>query len=155
MLVRMMVLAAALALAACAPVSPAAPAPLAAAPAKAAAPDPKSAEAAVAVAQRYYALIEQGRYAEALQMRRDGGVVDASGVAAYADYHAQLGPPGQMEGAAGSSFVEVPVTVTAQRAGGAPVRITETVTLRRINDVPGSTPEQRLWHIERIDTQPG
>jgi len=25
------------------------------------------------------------------------------------------------------------------------------VILRRINDVPGSTEEQRHWHIERVD----
>jgi hypothetical protein len=26
--------------------------------------------------------------------------------------------------------------------------------LRRVNDVPGSTPEQRRWRIERIELKP-
>ena len=52
---------------------------------------------------------------------------------------------GREEGAAGSLYYEVPVTL---RFGDeAPER--GTLVLRRANDVPGASAEQRRWHIER------
>ena len=57
--------------------------------------------------------------------------------------------PGQLEGAAGSSYYTVPVTITdgARRMSGE-------VVLRRVNDVPGATPEQLRWHIESSTLEP-
>ena len=55
-----------------------------------------------------------------------------------------------MEGAAGSSYVTVPVVVYGRAPGGAFSR-SGSATLRRVNDVPGSTEVQRRWHIERIE----
>jgi hypothetical protein len=54
------------------------------------------------------------------------------------------------EGAAGSTYVSVPLTIAGSRNGE---RVTRTAKalLRRVNDVPGSTEAQRHWHIERID----
>jgi hypothetical protein len=53
---------------------------------------------------------------------------------------------GEVEGAAGSLYYEAPVTL---RFGpGAPGEAGSLV-LRRVNDVPGATPEQLRWHIER------
>jgi hypothetical protein len=52
---------------------------------------------------------------------------------------------GEQEGAAGSLFYEAPVEL---RFGGQPPE-KGTLTLRRVNDVPGATPEQLRWHIER------
>jgi hypothetical protein len=52
---------------------------------------------------------------------------------------------GDAEGAAGSIYYEAPVTLrfgTAAPEHGS-------LVLRRVNDVPGATPEQRRWHIER------
>lgn len=50
---------------------------------------------------------------------------------------------GQAEGAAGSLFYTAPVTIIdGQR------RIRGEVVLRRVNNVPGATPEQLRWHIE-------
>ena len=64
----------------------------------------------------------------------------------------RAGPPllelgkGEVEGAAGSLYYEAPVTL---RFGpGAPGE-TGSLVLRRVNDVPGATPEQLRWHIER------
>lgn len=54
----------------------------------------------------------------------------------------ELGEPGPAEGAAGSIYIEVPATVA-----GSPL-LSGAVTLRRVNDVPGSTAEQRRWHVE-------
>jgi hypothetical protein len=53
---------------------------------------------------------------------------------------------GQVEGAAGSLYYEAPVTL---RFGGEAEAERGTLTLRRVNDVPGATPEQLRWHIER------
>lgn len=52
---------------------------------------------------------------------------------------------GRQEGAAGSLYYEAPVTL---RFGDAPPE-TGTLTLRRVNDVDGASPEQLRWHIER------
>jgi hypothetical protein len=50
---------------------------------------------------------------------------------------------GQLEGAAGSSFYTAPVIIADGER-----RIAGFVVLRRVNDVPGATPEQLRWHIE-------
>jgi hypothetical protein len=56
-----------------------------------------------------------------------------------------------MEGAAGSSYVTVPVIFYGKSKEGQSFRRAATVTLRRVNDVPGSSEAQRRWHIERVD----
>jgi hypothetical protein len=55
-----------------------------------------------------------------------------------------------MEGAAGSSYVAVPVRLHGRMKDGTPFRRRVEVTLRRVNDVPGSTEAQRRWHIRAI-----
>lgn len=50
---------------------------------------------------------------------------------------------GQQEGAAGSLYYTAPVTIV-----DGPNRLHGNVVLRRVNDVPGATPEQLRWHIE-------
>jgi hypothetical protein len=122
---------------------------------------PTSAQGAVSVVQTYYALLERGRYREAWKLWSGGG--EASGMTAsafaasfgkYAEYHAQVGAPGQMEGAAGSSYVEVPVVIYGRLRSGEEVHMNGPVTLRRVNDVPGSTAEQRQWHIRSSGVGP-
>lgn len=56
---------------------------------------------------------------------------------------------GRQEGAAGSSFYSVPVTII----DGAR-KIPGEVVLRRSNDVPGATSEQLRWHIESTTLRP-
>src|SRR3546814_13608364 len=65
----------------------------------------------------------------------------------YQEYHANIGAPGRIEGAAGSLYVEVPVQVYGRLNTGEEFNMLGSVQLRRVNDVPGSTPEQRKWHI--------
>jgi len=60
-------------------------------------------------------------------------------------------PSGTLEGAAGSSYYTAPTTITAIDAEGRPVRYEGAIVLRRVNDVPGATPEQLRWHIDRVD----
>lgn len=59
-------------------------------------------------------------------------------------------PGGTLEGAAGSSFYNSQVQVTASDADGRPVRIEGPIVLRRVNDVPGATAQQLRWHIESL-----
>jgi hypothetical protein len=112
---------------------------------------PDGAQGAADVVQTYYALLEQGKAAEAAKLRVDGRPED---VGAYASYHAQVGAPGRIEGAAGSLYVEVPVVLYGRLATGAPLHRSGKAILRRANDVPGARPEQRRWRIERLDLAP-
>lgn len=113
---------------------------------------PDSAQGAANVLQTYYALIEQGDYDAAYALRSpsaDGpsAAEFAASFERYAEYHAQIGAPSNIEGAAGSLYVEVPVQIYGRLKDGKPFSSAGTVTLRRSNDVPGSTAEQRRWHI--------
>lgn len=60
-------------------------------------------------------------------------------------------PSGRMEGAAGSSYYTSQAEIAATGADGRPIRLEGPIVLRRVNDVPGSSAEQRRWHIEQFD----
>lgn len=109
---------------------------------------PESAQGAADVVQRFYAHLSKGQTAEAAKLMRNATPPD---VTRYSSYNAQVGAPGRIEGAAGSLFVEVPVVIYGRLSTGQEVRESGRAVLRRVNDVPGSTPEQRRWRIERID----
>jgi hypothetical protein len=66
------------------------------------------------------------------------------------DLRVTTGRAGDQDGAAGSSYVSVPLTITGV-IGDKRVSRSAKAVLRRVNDVPGSTEAQRHWHIERID----
>lgn len=110
--------------------------------------DPKSAEAAGQVVQHYGALIEQKRWSDAEKLWGDSTAATefTSSLRRHSDVHLEIGELGDMEGAAGSVYITVPVVFY-----GAGFRRPADVILRRVNDVPGSTQEQRRWHIERIE----
>jgi len=114
--------------------------------------DPKSAEAAGQVVQHYGALIEQKRWAEAEKLwgNADSAKQLTARLKAYSEVHLQIGKPTDMEGAAGSSFITVPIVLYGKDAKSSDFHQSGNVTLRRVNDVPGSTEAQRRWHIERI-----
>ena len=73
---------------------------------------------------------------------------------AYSNLKVTIGTPGDQEGAAGSIYLSVPLTISGSRDGKRVSR-SATAVLRRVNDVPGSTEAQRHWHIERIDWEKG
>ncbi|MCX7285792.1 MAG: hypothetical protein NTX28_17425 [Novosphingobium sp.] len=56
---------------------------------------------------------------------------------------------GQQEGAAGSLYYTAPVTIVD---GARTIR--GEVTMRRVNDVDGASPEQLRWHIESATLNP-
>ena len=111
---------------------------------------PGSAQAAATVVETYYAFLESGRPAEAAKLRRDGKPEDLT---AFAQIHAQVGAPGALEGAAGSSYVQVPIVLYGRYASGAEYHASGKATLRRVNDVPGATAEQLKWRIEKIEVK--
>lgn len=122
---------------------------------------PESAQGAGQVLQTYFALIGAHRYDEAWALWSDGGRASglssegfAASFAKYQDYNAQIGAPGPIEGAAGSLYVEIPVVIYGRLKSGEPVHMNGPVTLRRVNDVPGSTAVQRSWRIAASGLKP-
>ena len=120
--------------------------------------DPKGAEGAGQVVQLFGGLLEQRKFGEAYRLWSDdgraSGMSEAQFIAAYdkyADIHSEVGRPGDSEGAAGSIYVDVPLRLYGKLKSGGPFNLIGTVTLRRVNDVPGSTEEQRRWHIYKSD----
>jgi hypothetical protein len=123
---------------------------------------PTSAQGAANVVQTYFALVEQRKFADAYRLWSDGGRATGEATAEafagsfsrYSELHGQVGAPGRIEGAAGSLYVEVPVTTYGRTSGGQAEYRTGKAVLRRVNDVPGSTPEQRAWHIQSMPLKP-
>jgi hypothetical protein len=106
-----------------------------------------------------------GKFADLLTQRRFGDAfdyVDGSAMGTgekafehrFADYKtidAAVGKIGPTEGAAGSLYSTVQLTLSGNKNDGTPYAMTGPVTLRRVNDVPGSTAEQRQWHIVKME----
>ncbi|SEI57498.1 hypothetical protein SAMN05518849_101134 [Sphingobium sp. AP50] len=120
--------------------------------------DPDSAEGAAQVVQGYYGLLEEKRFEDAQDLWDPEGAIGAQDDAhfearfrGFGEIHANIGAPSDPEGAAGSSYVTVPVQVYGRiKTNGKPFYTLRQVLLRRVNDVPGSTETQRRWHIESI-----
>lgn len=112
---------------------------------------PDSAQGAANVVQSYFALAEQGRAAEAGKLRTDGRPIDLT---PYASYHAEIGAPGPLGAAAGSLYVEVPVVLYGRLKSGGELHRSGKAVLRRSNDIPGASPDQRRWRIERLELAP-
>ena len=55
-----------------------------------------------------------------------------------------------MEGAAGSSYVTVPIVLYGTDSTGKSFSRSGEAVLRCVNEVPGSTEAQRRWHIEQL-----
>ena len=120
----------------------------------------KSPAAAVAVLQRYCAAIARNEFARAYRLWAGDG--EASGMserefaqsfAKYDAFDCSFGTPGPIEGAAGSAYITVPVVVTGTLTKGGGFALRGPMTLRRVNDVPGSTEAQRRWHISASEVK--
>lgn len=115
--------------------------------------DPKSSKAAEELVRGFARLINSGRASEAYMLLgpsappRDRFNADFGRMK---DLRVGVGDAGDQEGAAGSIYVAVPLTLSGDENGRHVERSAKAV-LRRVNDVPGSTDAQRHWHIERID----
>ena len=108
---------------------------------------------AVAVIHDYYSAINRDDFAHAWALWSDRGQASgqtpqqfADGYADTANVTVQAQAPGPMDAAAGSRYVEIPVTITASRRDGSEHQYTGTYTLRR-STVDGATSDQRAWRI--------
>lgn len=117
-----------------------------------------SPQGAVRRALEYCDALATRRFDDAYRLWADGG--RASGLtlkefttkfAAVKVSDCQLSEAGPPEGAAGSTYIEVPAVIRGTTAAGRPLRIEGPIILKRSNDVPGSTPEQRRWRIARAE----
>ncbi|MFL6593684.1 MAG: hypothetical protein ACJ8GK_13380 [Luteimonas sp.] len=122
--------------------------------------DEPSVQDAVAVLRDYYAAINRQDYQRAWSSWSDGGRSSgqtpqqfADGFANTAQVALQAGVPGPMEGAAGSRYIEIPVTIDATQRDGSVHRYVGTYTLRRAV-VDGATDAQRAWHIASAALHP-
>ena len=112
-----------------------------------------TADDAVGVLQAYYAAINARDFAQAYAAWSDGGRSSgqtpeqfAAGFADTARVEAVPGTPGAVDAAAGSRYVEVPVSIVATHRDGSTHRYQGRYVLRRAV-VDGATPEQRAWRI--------
>ncbi len=124
-------------------------------------PPPATAEPtpadAVAVIDAYYAAIAANQYPRAYALWSGGGQASgqspqqfAGGFADTASVSVDIGAPGRIDAAAGSRYVEIPVSVTATRRDGSVHHYAGAYTLRRAV-VDGATADQRAWRIASAD----
>jgi hypothetical protein len=122
--------------------------------------NPRSAQGAAQVVQLFGGLLERREFTQAYRLWSDDGRASglsqaqfAAGYDKYAEIHSEIGKPGHMEGAAGSSYVDIPFRLYGKTERGGPFNLVGAVTLRRVNDVPGSSEDQRQWHIYKSDLE--
>lgn len=110
----------------------------------------KTVAAAMRVVRNYYAAVSRHDYraAYALWHGTQSYAHFRRGYAATRSARVTFLKPGDAEGAAGSTYVELPVRVDATLRSGARQHFVGSYTLRRVNDVDGSTAAQRRWHIQ-------
>lgn len=128
------------------------------------APPPPAESSALGAARRlqeYCDAVATKRYRDAYALWSDNGRATgmtlaqfSDSFAKYAAYDCHMGEPGGTEGAAGSIYVTVPLRVTGALTRGGGFLLEGPVTMRRVNDVPGSTAEQRRWHISASGLKP-
>ena len=121
----------------------------------------KQPAAAVAVLQAYCDAIAHKDYRTAYNQWSDSGrasgLTYAQFVDAYRNYDAfdcSFSAPLDEEGAAGSIYLTVPAVITGTLAKGGGFTLRGPFTMRRVNDVDGSTAEQRRWHIAESALKP-
>lgn len=124
------------------------------------APSDTAVAAAVATLRRYYAALDARQYRRARALWGADGppghptaAAFAAGFATTDSTRLRIGTPGRLEGAAGSWYVEVPVTVCAFTRDASPVRYRGTYVLRR-STAPGAAPASRRWHLYRGTLRP-
>ncbi len=110
-----------------------------------------------AVVQTYYTALNAHKFRQAYTLW--GGNGEASGQP-FRDFTAgfgetksvtvRVGKPGRVEGAAGSRYVTIPVTISALTTNGKAQHFTGSYTLRRAV-VDGATAKQRRWHLFSAD----
>jgi len=105
------------------------------------------------VIRRYYSAIKSKRYDDVYRLWSDSGRASgqapgefAAGFSKTASVNVTVGDSVRVEGAAGSQYATVPVSVDALLNGGERQHFIGTYTLRRAM-VDGASTEQRQWRI--------
>lgn len=115
--------------------------------------DPTSGQAAADVVRRYYSAINARDYGTAWQQWGDDGRPGQTfagferGFAHTKATRVTIGALPPAEGAAGSVYQTVPVTVEATTDAGARQRFVGDYVVRRVNGVDGATAAQLRWHL--------
>jgi hypothetical protein len=124
-------------------------------------PEARTAESAAAVLRDYYAAIEAGDYATAYAKWGDHGKSSGqtlqafqAGFAATRSSRLTVKQLGEIEGAAGSSYITIEVDVRAELKDGTRQHFGGSYALRHVNHVEGSTDEQRRWHVYSAALKP-
>jgi hypothetical protein len=119
-------------------------------------PAEASVEAAVQVVRDYYSAVSRHDYHAAYRLwhGRQSYAWFRRGYTRTARVAVTPIPPFDAEGAAGSIYAEIRVKVDAVLCSGARQHFVGSYTLRRVNDVDGSTAAQRRWHIESAHLKP-
>ena len=106
-----------------------------------------------AVLTRYFAEINAREFHEAYHFWSNDGAASGLTLEEFARGYDRTrsttfttGTPGRIEGAAGSRYVELPITIEAITVDGVHQRFAGRVVLRRVV-VPGAANEERKWHI--------
>ncbi len=122
--------------------------------------NPKDMQAAADVVRRYYAAIDARDYATAWIQWGDDGRPGTT-FKAFEDGYARtrstrvtIGTLSPGDGAAGSIYRPVPVTVDAVLDDGRHQRFVGSYVIRRVNDVDGATASQLRWHIDSAKLRP-
>jgi hypothetical protein len=117
-------------------------------------PDAKGVQAAIDVVEEYYEAINTRNYRKAYQLWSGKGEASMQTFEQFRNGYANTesveadtsGEPGDLEGAAGSQYVKIPVRLKAKTTGGKVQNFWGEYTLRR-SMVDGATAEQRMWRI--------
>lgn len=117
-------------------------------------PDSSTPEGAVQVIRDYYDAINKREYEQAYNYWDRNGSASHQTLQQFEQgfdqtkhVDVQIGEPGREDAAAGSVFIEIPVSIVATMNDEHIQRYSGTYDLRRVNDVPGATAEQLSWHI--------
>ena len=122
--------------------------------------DPTSGQAAADVVRRYYAAINARDYATAWTQWGDDGRPGQTfkgfeqGFAKTRATRVTIGTLPPAEGAAGSVYQTVPVTVEATTDAGARQRFAGSYVVRRVNGVDGASAAQLRWHLDSATLKP-
>jgi hypothetical protein len=120
--------------------------------------DPKGLQAAKQLVETYADLLVKGRYGAAHDLWAGNSLSEAQFADKWRAYGrfkgAAVDDPESPEGAAGSIYVDVPLQLFGTTRDGQDFSLSGKITLRRVNEVPGSTEEQRRWHIHASELAP-
>ena len=124
------------------------------------APDDSISRDAMAVAGQWQAAMEARDWAKVRGFWGDHGHASGLTPAQFAEAWGVLKTvtvkfgKGIADAGAGSLTFELPVQIVGVREDGLAYRTEGILSWRRVNDVPGATPEQLRWHIERSTLAP-